>query len=224
MAANYAGPAIVISFIIAGFASALAALCYSEMASMIPIAGSAYTYAYATMGELVAWTIGWDLLLEYLVGSATVAVGLSGYIVSLLDTIPNFKCDPNWTDPPLKFDTATQTFSFTGHYVNLPAIICVLVPSIFLMCGIKESSRFNNVAVVIKVSIVLVFIFSTIAYVNPDNWSPFIPENTGTFGHFGISGIFQGATTVFFAYIGFDAVSTTAMVSCLLRIIIKFIV
>ena len=208
-AANYTGPAIVLSFAIAGFVSALAALCYSEMSSMIPLSGSAYLFTYFTMGEFSAWIIGWDLILEYLVGAATVAVGLSGYIVALCHDL-GIHTIREITESPFLFDTKTQTFKMSGAYFNLPAFAIVLGITGVLMFGVKESARLNSTAVVIKIVVVFLFLGSCSFYINKDNYTPFIPPNTGTFGHFGISGIFQGATTVFFAYIGFDAVSTCA--------------
>jgi APA family basic amino acid/polyamine antiporter len=209
-AAVNAGPAVSMSFVVAGVASAFAGLCYAEMASMIPIAGSAYTYAYATMGELVAWIIGWDLILEYLVGAATVSVGWSGYVCAFIGHVSGVQLPAEWTTAPVIWREATHSFEATGAYINLPAMLIVLAVTMLLIRGIKESARFNNVIVVVKVTVVLLFIIFAVGYVNADNWKPFIPENQGSFGKFGISGILQGATMVFFAYIGFDAVSTAA--------------
>ena len=209
-AAANAGPAVALSFVIAGVASAFAGLCYAEMASMIPIAGSAYTYAYATMGELMAWIIGWDLILEYLVGAATVSVGWSGYVGAFFQHVTGYALPTAWTSAPLKWDEAAQQFHSTGAIVNLPAALIVLAVTVILVIGIKESARFNSVIVVIKVAVVLLFIVAAAPFIRPENWQPFIPENQGTFGRYGWSGIFQGATMVFFAYIGFDAVSTAA--------------
>jgi APA family basic amino acid/polyamine antiporter len=209
-AAAHSGPAVPISFVIAGIASTFAALCYAEMASMIPIAGSAYTYSYATMGELVAWIIGWDLILEYLVGAATVSVGWSGYVVEFIKHVTGYTLPEAWTQSPITWDKAAQEFVATGAICNLPAILVVLFVTGILIIGIKESARFNAVIVFIKVTVVLLFIGFTAQFVKPENWEPFIPENRGSFGEFGWSGIFQGATMVFFAYIGFDAVSTAA--------------
>jgi APA family basic amino acid/polyamine antiporter len=210
VAANNSGPAIVISFIISGIAAALAALCYSELASMIPVAGSAYSYTYATLGEFIAWIIGWDLILEYLVGAATVAVGWSGYFCSFLKDTFGVNIDTKWTNSPVIFNSTTQEFQTTGDYINLPAICILLLCTVILVLGIKESALVNNITVVVKLLVVVIFIFATISFINPSNYSPFLPENTGTFGKFGWSGIFQGASKLFFAYIGFDAVSTTA--------------
>ncbi len=209
-AAAHAGPAVCLSFIIAGVASSFAGLCYAEMASMIPVAGSAYTYAYATMGELVAWIIGWDLIIEYLMGAATVSVGWSGYVVEFLKTVFNVQLPAQWVTAPILYDDKLHQFVKTGAYVNLPAVFITLLATAILVVGVKESARFNSVIVVVKVIVVLAFIGFCAPYIKPENWSPFIPVNTGDFGHFGISGVFQGATMVFFAYIGFDAVSTAA--------------
>jgi basic amino acid/polyamine antiporter, APA family len=207
-AALYAGPAIVISFLIAGFAAFLSALCYSEMASIIPVAGSAYTYAYAIQGELIAWIIGWDLILEYLVGAASVAVGWSGYFTSFLHEAFKVTLSPVYTQAPILFDTETQAFVATGNIIDLPAMMIVVLITIILVIGVQESSRFNTVVVLLKLTVILLFIFAAISKVNPSNWSPFVPPREN--GKYGALGVFQGATVVFFAYIGFDAVSTTA--------------
>ncbi len=207
-AAAHAGPAVVLSFVTAGVASAFAGLCYAEMASMIPIAGSAYTYSYATMGELIAWIIGWDLILEYLVGAATVSVGWSGYVREFVKHLFGVTLPKEWTSAPVLWEH--DHFIATGNYVDLPAVLITLVVTVILVIGIKESARFNSVIVAIKLAVVLLFIAAAAKFVRTENWHPFVPENTGTFGHFGVSGILQGATMVFFAYIGFDAVSTAA--------------
>ena len=209
-AAANAGPAVALSFTVAGVASAFAGLCYAEMASMIPIAGSAYTYSYATMGELVAWIIGWDLILEYLVGAATVSVGWSGYMVAFVANVTGWKLPAAWTSSPLVWSEAHRHVQFTGAIVNLPAVLITLFVTAILVVGIKESARFNSVIVVVKVAVVLLFIAAATPFIRTENWHPFIPKNTGVFGHYGLSGILQGATMVFFAYIGFDAVSTAA--------------
>ncbi len=207
-AANYAGPAIILSFILSGIGCVFAGLCYAEFASMIPISGSAYTYAYATLGEFVAWIIGWDLILEYLFASSTVAVGWSGYFVSFLKdfgiVIPEKLCSA-------PFDhIAGQGWVLTGSLMNFPAVALVLMISALLIIGIKESSRINNIIVFIKIVVILLFIGFGLSFINTENWVPFIPENTGKFGSYGISGIFTGAGVIFFAYIGFDALSTAA--------------
>jgi APA family basic amino acid/polyamine antiporter len=188
-AANQAGPAITMSYLAAGLACAFAALCYAEFASMIPIAGSAYTYAYATLGEIVAWMIGWDLILEYAVGSLTVAIGWSGYMQRLL---AGFGLQlPVWLGAPPP-----------AGIINLPAVIITLLIMILLVVGVRESARFNAVMVAIKVAAVLFFLAAGVTYVEPANWQPFAP--------YGWPGIMAAAAVVFFAYIGFDAVSTTA--------------
>ena len=177
---------------------------------MIPIAGSAYTYAYATMGELVAWIIGWDLILEYLVGAATVSAGWSGYVVAFVKTTFGVTLPVAWTSAPLVWVEAAHEFRSTGAIVNLPAVLISLAVTVILVVGIKESARFNTVIVFVKVVVVCLFVVFAAPFVNQANWHPFIPKNTGTFGEFGPSGVLQGATKVFFAYIGFDAVSTAA--------------
>jgi basic amino acid/polyamine antiporter, APA family len=214
-AAVNAGPAVALSFITAGFASVFAGFCYAEMASMIPIAGSAYTYSYATMGELVAWIIGWDLILEYLVAAAAVSVGWSGYVVAFIHHAFGVQLPKEWVNAPVTWVNDPSHLLgghvvSTGNIINLPALLVVLAVTVILVVGIKESARFNAIIVFLKVAVVLLFIAFASRFVNTDNWHPFIPENTGTFGHFGFSGIMQGATMVFFAYIGFDAVSTAA--------------
>jgi APA family basic amino acid/polyamine antiporter len=207
-AAQFAGPAIVISFVLAGIACAFAGLCYSEFASMIPIAGSAYTYSYATLGELVAWIIGWDLILEYAFGAATVAVGWSGHFRAFLH-------DLGVTLPAMP----SSDFTLFGHAVHLKydyiGFIVILVITAILVIGIKESANFTTAIVILKVCVVLMFIALATAFLyshawKPNYWHPFIPPNTGTRGEFGWSGILRGAGVVFFAYIGFDAVSTAA--------------
>jgi len=206
-AANYAGPGIVISFIISGIACGFAALCYAEFASMLPVAGSAYTYAYATMGKTVAWIIGWDLILEYLFSASAVAVGWSGYMVSFLNDfgihIPKaFSAAP--------FIQSPDGVILSGAYFDVPAMIIVGLLTMVLYMGIRESARFNNAIVYVKIGVVLLFVIICYRYIKLDNWTPFIPENTGKFGEFGWSGILRGAGVIFFAYIGFDAVSTVA--------------
>jgi len=208
-AAQYAGPAIVLSFIFAGLGCLFAGLCYAEFASMIPIAGSAYTYAYATMGEFVAWIIGWDLILEYLFGASTVAVGWSGYFVALLSEL-GIDLPTAWTTSPFTVQGTHTLVHTPGAVMNLPAVVLIGLLTVLLVVGIKESANFNNVIVFVKVAIVFLVIGFGAMYVNTANWHPFIPPNTGETGHFGISGIVRGAAVVFFAYIGFDAVSTAA--------------
>ena len=231
-AAQYAGPAIVISFLISGLACLFAGLCYAEFASMIPISGSAYTYAYATLGEFIAWIIGWDLILEYLFAASTVSVGWSGYVVSFLRDFgvnipPQFTAAwhtvlvdiPNVGWKPLTHQLATSlTSSGVGvdslphitAILNLPAMFIIAAITLLLVIGIKESAGFNNIMVMIKVFVIMLFIGIGFFFVNKANWHPFIPANTGVWGHFGWSGILRGSAVIFFAYIGFDAVSTAA--------------
>ena len=208
VAAQNAGPAVVLSFVFAGVASIFAALCYSEFASLVPMAGSAYTYGYATLGELFAWIIGWDLILEYALGAVTVSIGWSGYVVSFLRDIGIH------IPPELSAARGTLITLADGTQVaaifNLPAVIIIAVVTLLLVIGIRESATVNNVIVFVKVAVVLVFIIGAAHAVNPANWHPFIPPSTGARGHFGWSGVMQGAGIVFFAYIGFDAVSTAA--------------
>lgn len=208
-AAEYAGPAVTISFIVAGLACAFAGLCYAEFASMIPISGSAYTYAYATLGEFFAWIIGWDLILEYLFGAATVSVGWSGYVVSFLKDHGIYIADA-LCNAPFSYDHHTHQIAFTGAILNLPAMFIIAVMTVLLVIGIRESANFNNIIVIVKVVVILLFVIFGANYIVSDNYHPYIPENQGGFGHFGWSGVFRAAGVIFFAYIGFDAVSTAA--------------
>ncbi len=253
-AAQYAGPAIVISFIVSGLACGFAGLCYAEFASMIPIAGSAYTYAYSTLGEFFAWIIGWDLILEYLFAASTVAVGWSGYVVSLLKDLhiilpPQFTNatgalmvnlpDAGWKPLSAVANTLEAsgvdytTLQHVTCIMNLPAMFIVVLLTLLLVIGIKESANFNNVMVITKVSVIILFIVLGFMFVKAVNWHPFIPANKvestpishygsfgawlkaygAEFGKYGISGILRGAGVIFFAYIGFDAVSTAAQES-----------
>ncbi|MCQ2374399.1 MAG: amino acid permease [Salinivirgaceae bacterium] len=232
VAAMYSGPAILLSFIISGIACAFAGLCYAEFASMIPISGSAYTYAYATLGELVAWIIGWDITLEYLFAGSAISVGWSGYMVSFLH---DFGIDipaaltastgthlihlpvEGWREltPSIEDLIASQgldinTFEQTTAIVNLPAVAIITILMVMLIIGVRESATFNAAMVIVKVSAILLFAIVGFAFIKVENWQPFIPENTGSFGEYGWSGIFRGAAVIFFAYIGFDAVSTAA--------------
>jgi APA family basic amino acid/polyamine antiporter len=207
-AAANAGPAIVLSMVLAGLTSVLAALCYSEFAATVPVAGSAYTYAYATLGEFIAWIIGWDLILEYALGAATVAVGWSGNLVTLLHQLgwsmpAAISAAPGTVIQLANGGTATAVF-------NLPAVIITIAVTALLIVGVSESATVNAVIVVIKVGIVLVVIGAGAMFIDTANWHPFIPPNTGTFGEYGWSGVLRGAGVIFFAYIGFDAVSTSA--------------
>lgn len=219
-AALHAGPAVPISMILVGIACSFAALCYAEMASAVPVAGSAYTYVYATMGELVAWIIGWDLVLEYAAGAATVGVGWSGHLVSLLNQFglhlperltnsPTAWCTSANVDAGVQY-CAHEGLNLTGAIVNAPAVFIVALVSTILVIGIKESAKFNNFIVILKLSVILLIIFVGLGTIDTANWTPFIPANTGVWGTYGVSGILRGAGLVFFAYIGFDAVSTAA--------------
>ncbi len=243
-AAHYAGPAIALSFVVGAIACAFAGLCYAEMASTVPVAGSAYTYAYATMGEFIAWLIGWDLILEYSLGATTVAIGWSGYVISFLANIgiavpPEFTASPSTTLINIPAEIAANigtnsgwvnlkgakeailshgmdlaSFSIVHPILNLPAMIIVGLCTLLLIVGIQESAKVNNLFVILKIAIVLLFIGFGIWHVDVANWGgSFIPDNTGEFGRYGWSGILRGAGVVFFAYIGFDAISTTAQES-----------
>jgi len=211
-AANHAGPALMLSFVFAGVACALAGMCYAEFSSMLPVSGSAYSYSYATLGEFVAWFIGWNLVLEYLFAASTVAVGWSGYFNEMLELISGWT-GSSWTLPA---SLASAPFTFkegslvtTGTLINLPAIAIILAVSYLCYVGIKQSAIVNSVIVAIKVTVILLVIAFAFRYINPDNWVPFIPESEGP-GRFGWDGVMRAATVVFFAYIGFDAVSTAA--------------
>ena len=241
-AADNAGPAIALSFVLGGIACAFAGLCYAEMASTVPIAGSAYTYAYATMGEFIAWLIGWDLILEYSLGATTVAIGWSGYVVSFLrgfginippqyaaspgsvlanipaDAAAKLHMQPGWTELTssltgvmTKYGIDYAQFPTLHGVINVPAMLIIAAVTALLVVGVEESAKVNNVIVFIKIAIVLLFIAVGLPYVNTQNWGgSFIPPATNEFGHYGWSGILRGAGVVFFAYIGFDAVSTAA--------------
>ncbi len=241
-AAQYAGPGIVISFVVAAVVSALAGLCYAEFASMIPVAGSAYTYAYATLGEVFAWFIGWDLIIEYSIGASAVAVGWSSYVVSFLHQIginvpPEFAAptgtqfvflsneligkmgvlaSEGWYQLGFYFERLQQigvspdTLPHATGIFNLPASLVVLFVTAILVKGIRESAIFNTAIVIGKLAVILAVIVVGIRFIQTDNWVPFIPPNTGKYGEFGWSGVIRGAGVVFFAYVGFDAVSTAA--------------
>jgi len=207
-AANNAGPAIILSFVLAAVCCSFNALCYAEFASMVPVAGSAYTYSYASLGELFAWIIGWDLILEYSVGAATVAISWSQYLVKFLGYFDIHLPQQLLLSP---FESITAIDGTVIHgIINLPAILTVILITAVIIRGIKTSSIVTSILVVIKVSIVLVFIAVGWNYIHPANYHPFIPQNTGTFGEFGISGIFRGAGVIFFVFIGFDIVATMA--------------
>src|SRR5438552_5674411 len=222
-AALHAGPAVPISMALVGIACAFAGLCYAEMASAVPVAGSAYTYSYATMGEFIAWIIGWDLVLEYAAGAATVGVGWSAHFVSLLGLF-GVQIPASLTAPPTQLCTAAQAAAHaagcshvglnpTGAIINLPAVLIVAVMSAVLVIGIRESARVNSVIVILKVAIVLLVVLVSLSHLSRANWTPFIPANTGEWGTYGWSGVLRGAGLVFFAYIGFDTVSTAAQES-----------
>jgi APA family basic amino acid/polyamine antiporter len=207
--ANHTGPAVSISFLIAGTGCALAGLCYAEFASMIPIAGSAYTYAYATLGEFIAWIIGWDLVLEYGVASAKVATSWSEYFNKLLGNVFHIQISYEFSHSPFQYSAEG-----VRGFMNLPALFIILLLTFVLIKGVKGSSLLNSIIVIIKVGIVLLFIGFGWSYINPDNYVPYIPPNTTNIsGEFGWTGIFAGAGVVFFAFIGFDAVSTAAQES-----------
>lgn len=208
-AANNAGPAVVVSFIVAAIGCAFAGLCYSEFSTMIPIAGSAYTYAYATMGELLAWIIGWDLVLEYAVGASTVAVSWSAYVVSFFKDF-GISIPPQLAASPFEPVTLPGTTTVIEGIINLPALFVVVMISLLLMIGIQESARANAIIVALKVTVVVIFIVLGWGSINSANYTPFIPPNTGEVGVFGWSGVLRAAGIVFFAFIGFDAVSTAA--------------
>jgi APA family basic amino acid/polyamine antiporter len=207
-AAQYAGPGIVMAMVLAGIASGLAGLCYSEFASTVPIAGSAYTYGYATLGEFIAWIIGWDLILEYALGAATVAVGWSGHLSSFLNDFVGLTIPASLASAPCTLVPAAGCNP--EAYINLPAVLIALAVTVLIVIGIKESASVNSAIVIVKVAVVLIVILGGAAFVNSANWQPFIPPNTGTFGEFGWSGVLRGAGVIFFAYIGFDAVSVAA--------------
>lgn len=214
-AASNAGPAVVLSFVLGAIVCAFAGLCYAEMASTVPVSGSAYTYAYATMGEFIAWLIGWDLILEYCLGATTVAIGWSGYVVSFLHGL-GIDVPAAFSAAPFAFD-AVSRWSQTGAILNVPAMLIVAVITALLVIGIRESARVNSVIVVIKVTIVVAFIVAGFAFVDEANWvtsanpqGHFVPPSQGQDGIFGWSGVLRGAAVVFFAYIGFDSVSTVA--------------
>ncbi|KAI8594903.1 amino acid permease-domain-containing protein [Dissophora ornata] len=202
-AAKQSGPSVTISFLLGGFVSGIAALSYAEMASMIPIAGSAYTYAYASIGELAAWIIGWDLILEYLIGAATVSVGWSAYMVAFLRDAFNWNVSKSWTNTPIVWDGGS--FTMTGDYFNAPAFLISALVSITIYFGIHMTARINNYLVVFKVVVLVIVILAMVPFIKTENYHPYIPEETG-----GVSGMLAGASTVFFAYIGFDSISTTA--------------
>src|SRR5690349_13677572 len=209
-AAQYAGPAVPISMVIAAVACGFAGLCYAEMASAVPVAGSAYTYSYATLGELIAWIIGWDLILEYAMGAATVAAGWSATFVAFLEIL-GIHLPAAVANPPFQVCTAAQVMQVagcthpgwngTGAVVNLPAILIILAITAILVIGIRESARFNTFVVLVKVGVLLIFIACGFLYVKAGNWHPFVPPNNGAWGSYGWSGVLRGAGVIFFAFI-----------------------
>jgi APA family basic amino acid/polyamine antiporter len=205
-AANFAGPAVVLSFGLAGLACALTALCYAELASTMPVSGSAYTYCYASLGEVFAWGIGWLLLLEYGMAGATLAVGFSGYLVSFLKDFGVIV--PPVLSTPFMQVSADGVASLSGG-VNVVAASVILLVTLILARGVSESALVNNLLVAIKVAVLAAFVAIGVGAVNPDNWTPFIPANEGGF-HYGVQGVFRGASLLFFAYLGFETVSTAA--------------
>jgi len=209
-AAQHAGPAIVISFIIAGLGCMFAGLCYSEFAAMVPVCGSAYAYSYATLGELLAWFVGWNLVLEYMVACSTVSVGWSAYFIKLLQDFHINFVPHSLAVAPLIPAGSGFNVQNSGAFLNVPALFIVAVATALCYKGIKESAIVNSIIVAIKVSIVLAVIVFGAFYVDPHLWHPFLPKNTGEYGHYGWSGIWQAAAIIFFAYIGFDGVSTVA--------------
>ena len=206
--AEYAGPAIVLSFIIAAIVCVFAGLCYAELASLIPISGGAYSYSYVAFGEFIAWLVGWGIILQYLGSACTVAVGFSGYFVSFFKSL-GFHLTETLTRAPLNYDVDSG-WQLSGSILNIPALcLCALI-GFFILIGIKAAARLNNAMVAIKLITILLFIVFGVFYINPSNWIPFIPENTGFFGSFGWSGVLRAAGFVFFAYNGFDSVATLA--------------
>ncbi len=207
-AATYAGPGAAISFVIAAVICFLAALCYAEFASMIPIAGSSYTYTYVTLGEFAAWTMGWFLTLEFLFSASTVAVGWSGYLVSFLKdfgiVLPRI-----FTEAPVIYDIE-KGWILSGAFLNVPAVFVMAAMGYVIYRGVKTAASFNDVLVIVKIAVIVIFVCVGLAFVKSSNLTPFIPENTGIFGQYGWSGVFRGVGLAFFAYIGFDSVSTMA--------------
>jgi basic amino acid/polyamine antiporter, APA family len=208
VAAQHSGPALTISLLIAALGSTLAALCYSEFASFLPVSGSAYSYAYATLGEGIAWFIGWNLSLEYVLSASAVAVGWSGYMTNLLAGW-GIHLPDQLTKAPLALEN--RHLVATGAIINVPAVLIVAAMSWICYIGVRQSSLVNALMVTLKVGIIIVFVLAGIHYVDTSLWHPYIPPNTGEFGHFGWSGIMQGAAIIFFSYIGFDTASTTAL-------------
>ncbi|HSX11469.1 MAG TPA: amino acid permease [Chlamydiales bacterium] len=208
-AAEYAGPAIVLSFVVASVICVLAGLCYAELSALMPVAGGSYSYAYVALGELPAWIIGWSVTAQYIFSASTVAAGWSGYLRSFFQDW-GIVLSEQFARAPLSYSEFTG-WEWSGSYLNVPAILLVLFIGFMISIGIRAAAQFTNFLVVIKLCTVLLFIVIGLPHVNPENWTPFIPENTGVFGNFGISGILRGAGLVFFAYVGFDTVATLAL-------------
>ena len=209
VAANHSGPAITLSLLIAAFGGGLAALCYSEFATFLPVPGSAYSYTYATLGEALAWFIGWNLLLEYAISASAVAVSWSAYVVSLLNDA-HIHLPPALVNAPLGLD-AQDHVRPTGALVNLPAVLIIAAMTALLYVGVRGSAHANSIMVALKVAIIVIIVVAGLSYVDPGNWRPYVPANTGVRGHLGWSGVLQGAGIIFFSYVGFDTASTTAL-------------
>ena len=209
VAANNSGPAITLSLLVAAFGAGLAALCYSEFAAFLPVPGSAYSYTYATLGEALAWFIGWNLLLEYGISASTVAVSWSAYVVNLLEEA-HIHLPPLLVNAPLGLDAHEHVIR-TGAIINVPAMLIVGAMTAVLYFGVRESAGANTFMVALKVAVIVIVVIAGLHYVDTSNWHPYVPPNTGTFGHFGWSGVMKGAAIMFFAYVGFDTASTTAL-------------
>ncbi|MGB6605648.1 MAG: amino acid permease [Steroidobacteraceae bacterium] len=209
VAAHQSGPAITLSLLIAAFGSGLAALCYSEFAAFLPVPGSAYSYTYATLGEAVAWFIGWNLLLEYAISASAVAVSWSAYVANLLADA-HIHLPALLVNAPLALDAHDHIIG-TGAIINVPAMLIVAACTVLLYVGMRESASANTFMVTLKVGIIVVIVVAGLRYIDPGNWHPYVPPNTGSFGHFGWSGVLQGAAIIFFSYVGFDTASTAAL-------------
>ncbi|KXN69738.1 amino acid transporter [Conidiobolus coronatus NRRL 28638] len=207
IAANHAGPGVTLSFVLAGVVAFFSAMSYAELTSMFPVAGSSYTYLYATMGELVAWIIGWTLILEFLVGASAVSVGWSAYLIQLIGIIMgNRDFKTPWADSPVSWDEKNFGFVLSGGYINFPAIAIAVFCTIILVVGTRESTTFTLIFCSLKVLVIIVFIFGSVDHVNPANWSPFIPSDEG----FGVAGVFKGASMAFFAFSGFEVIANAS--------------
>lgn len=209
VAAQHSGPAVTLSLLIAAFGSGLAALCYAEFATFLPVPGSAYSYTYATLGEGLAWFIGWNLLLEYGMSASAVAVSWSGYVVNLLESI-HVHLPAALVNAPV-VQNASGHLEVTGALINLPAVLIVAAMSYVCYVGVSQTAGANNIMVAIKVGVIIVFMIAGLQFIDPGNWHPYVPPNTGKFGHLGWSGVLQGAAIIFFSYVGFDTASTTAL-------------